>query len=229
MSGSFDTVIAIQDSTRRRAKVRGVHLIPPSVPVLPPERPDNPEINALVEQRVASEIERVRRECHLEAERLAEERYTKGWTEGHAVGRNEIQPAVEHLSHLLEDIANQREKILRDAEKIAVQLGLKVAEKIIRTEVSHQPNIVLSVVGDAIRRVADKSHVVIRVNLNDVDRVSGYRERLTSLVGGIGQIEIRPDPSISQGGCIVETSVEIIDARFEEQLSRLEEVLIGNE
>ncbi|MBI4531217.1 MAG: flagellar assembly protein FliH, partial [Candidatus Latescibacteria bacterium] len=88
---------------------------------------------------------------------------------------------------------------------------------------------VLSVVGDAIRRVADKSRVVIRVNLNDVDRVSGYRERLTSLVGGIGQIEIRPDPSISQGGCIVETSVEIIDARFEEQLSRLEEVLIGNE
>jgi flagellar assembly protein FliH len=199
------------------------------VSALPEETLDNREIEVLIERRVTSEVERVRRECHIDAERLAEERYQRGWTEGHTAGRNEIQPAVEHLSRMLEDIADQRESILRDAEKIVVQLGLRVAEKIIRTEVRLQPEVVVNVVADAIRRIADKSRVVIRVNPDDADRVSNYRERLASLVGGIGQMEIRDDPTVSQGGCLVETSVETIDARFEEQLSRLDEVLIGNE
>lgn len=240
MSRSSDTTVVQNTTSMGRGRelkvnryVRGVHVTPlfssSSAPVAPEETPVPRKLDEIVEQRVTLETERVRRECRVEAERLGEERYKKGWVEGKAVGQNEIQPALEHLSRLLEDMTDQRGRILKDAEKIAVQLGLKIAEKIIRTEVHLHPDLVLNVVGDAVRRVADKSSIVIRVNSDDVDRVSGYRERLVSLVGGIDTVEIRPDPSVTQGGCVVETSVEIIDAQFEQQLARLEEALIGTE
>ena len=63
------------------------------------------------------------------------------------------------------------------------------------------------------------------MHVDDLETVRAFREDLTALVDGIGQLEIVEDRRVSPGGCVVETTGGTIDARIETQFTEIESLL----
>lgn len=176
-----------------------------------------------------------------EAERIREqawrEGYQRGYEAGYAEGLNEARRhAATELQHTLERLHAQVEEVcralraehhayLQHAEQQLVELAIEVARKVVREELRLQPEHVLAVVREVLRRLQGFGRVRVRVHPLDVELVRRQRPLLLQVVDGIEAIEIVEDRRVGQGGCIIETEQGVYDARIDTQLSELERTI----
>ncbi len=80
-------------------------------------------------------------------------------------------------------------------------------------------DLVVRVVGQAIRLVRDEKRVTLRVSLADADTVRNQLEDILARYPGIGRVDVRPDASVAPGGCVMETEMGVIDATLDRQLA----------
>ena len=73
----------------------------------------------------------------------------------------------------------------------------------------------------ALGLLKEKSPVVIRVNLADMDIALEYRSMLLKMFDKVESIKIAEDSTVEQGGCIVESDTCGVDATIQTQLSSI--------
>jgi flagellar assembly protein FliH len=157
----------------------------------------------------AEEIRAHARESGLEdAQRLAEE-----------TASEKVKEALETVNQAV----TERKKIIKDAEGEILRLALKVAEQIIKSEVSLHRDVSLNIVSDAISRVSDREQVIIKVNREDIENIKKYKDRIGSIVDGIKSLSIVEDSGVEPGGCVVETNLGYVDARISTKIAAIEE------
>jgi flagellar assembly protein FliH len=156
----------------------------------------------------ATEIERAARErAASEAREIAE-----------AEAEAEIEPMRAELAQSLELVMALREQVAAVAEYEMVQLAVEIAKKIVRREVTVDREIVISLARVALSRLHNRAVATVRLNPEDYQYVAMHRERLTTA----GSINLIADPSITRGGCLVETELGDVDARIEQQFGEIE-------
>ena len=196
-----------------------VEVTPEELPLLGPVQ-DKAERIIENAQRQASElIERARQE----SETIKDEAKGLGIEEGK---REAIEQASSQFSDSME-VLNQaivaRRKIIRDSEGELLRLALKVAEQIIRSEVSLHRDVSLNIVSEAISRVTDREQIIIKVNREDVEYIKKYKDRIAGIVDGVKSISILEDSQVEPGGCVIETNLGYVDARIATKLKAIEE------
>jgi len=90
---------------------------------------------------------------------------------------------------------------------------------------SARPETVLDVVGGALLRTSTRHRLVIEVNPEDLELVSGSAEGLAARLGGVQRLDVVAERRVERGGCIVRTEEGEIDARIGSQLERLGELM----
>jgi flagellar assembly protein FliH len=135
----------------------------------------------------------------------------------------ELQARVEEALEVINQAVKEREKIIKDAESEILRLSLKIAEQIIRSEVSLHRDVCLNIVSEAIQRVSDREQVIIRVNREDLEQVKKYKDRIAGLVDGVKSFSILEDSHVEPGGCMIETNLGFVDARISTKLAAIEE------
>jgi flagellar assembly protein FliH len=182
--------------------------VPPGAPaVMPTSAQRAVDVVAQAEAR-AAQIEATARQ----------DGFAQGYAEGAAAARAELAPALEALAAAVTSAEGVREQWLERAERHAVELAISIAEKIVAGRVDTDAETVLSVVEGALRRTADRDHLVVCVNPVDFELVRSAAEELANRLGGIGRLEIVSERRVSRGGCVVRTGEGEIDARLEQQL-----------
>jgi flagellar assembly protein FliH len=88
-----------------------------------------------------------------------------------------------------------------------------------------RPERVADVVRGAIRRAADRSALVARVNPRDLAACRAAVPGIMEEMGGVQRLEVVDDPRVSPGSCLLETSSGDVDATIESQLGRILEAL----
>jgi len=171
--------------------------------------------------KVKSEAQRMIERAHSEAERIREEAREEGRQEG----RDESASRIEEAMATLNQAVKERKKIIKDSESEILRLALKVAEQIIRSEVSLHRDVCLNIVSEAIGRVSDREQIIIRVNREDAEYLKRYKERLAGMLDGVKSFSIIEDSNIEPGGCVIETNLGFIDARIATKLKAIEEAL----
>ena len=83
----------------------------------------------------------------------------------------------------------------------------------------------LDVVGGALLRTSTRHRLVIEVNPEDLELVSGSAEGLAARLGGVQRLDVVAERRVERGGCIVRTEEGEIDARIGSQLERLGELM----
>jgi flagellar assembly protein FliH len=153
------------------------------------------------------------------------EGFEKGSADGHNQALQEGQAAIDdsliRLSSIIHEIERFKEKKLNDLLPLFLDLAKDMAAKIIRKEIEIDSNIVLSITKDAIKKIEENEEkVVIKVNPADYDIII---EKLASLKeqSGTKNISIETSPSISPGGCYIETATGEIDATIETQIKEV--------
>lgn len=162
-----------------------------------------------------------------EAEEIKEEARRHGEEEGIDIGKREgmsqVSERLEEALETLNQAIKERKKIIKDAEAEILRLSLKVAEQIIRSEVSLHRDVCLNIVSEAIGRVSDREQIIVKVNREDVDTLKKYKDRIASLVDGVKSLNILEDSGVEPGGCVIETNLGYIDARIPTKIRAIEE------
>ncbi len=161
------------------------------------------------------------RQAEEEAESIRSQAVEDGKREGKAEAAAKIREALT----LINDAVKEKKKILEDAGPEILRLAIKVAEQIIRSEVSLHRDVCLNIVAEAIARVSDREQIIVRVNREDSEFLKKYKDRLAGILDGVRSFSILEDQTVEPGGCVIETSLGFIDARIGTKLKSIEEAL----
>jgi flagellar assembly protein FliH len=131
------------------------------------------------------------------------------------------------LSKVVADLQDAKQSWLRQWEEAGVRLAARMAEKILRRELSKDPQASLALIREALEMASGTTHARVLLNPTDHAALGKQTERLANEFSRISQVEFIPDSTITVGGCRVLTEQGEIDQRIEVQLERIVGELIG--
>jgi len=154
------------------------------------------------------------------------EAHAAGAREGEIAGRNraaaELQPVIERLTRSIQEMANLRARLRREAEADVVQLALAIARRVIRREMAADPDALRGLVIAALEKLQGQEISRVKVHPSHVAAVKAGLQQAVS--GGV--VEVVADSSRELGSVIFETTRGNLDASVDSQLQEIERGLI---
>lgn len=173
------------------------------------------------------ELERLRFQKQNQMEReiqsAREEGFQDGFNEGKEEGLASLRDAITTYLNTSNAMSQEKVKVMKQVEKDVIELSVQIAEKIIGKELSMNPETIVDIVNDGIRKVTDKDTVTIKVSPDDFDYVVSKKELFQQQMPDIKNIVILRDPRMVAGGCKIETSLGYIDSSVSTKLSAIKQ------
>ena len=161
--------------------------------------------------RIKEESERYKIEAAKEMETLREKALHEGFQEGY-------QKWLEHINKLEEEI----KRVRADVEKQIVPVALKAAQKVVSKEFEIHPEIIIDIVKNHLKAVAQHKKITIYVSKEDYDLLDKARDSLKEKLEHLEVFSVRIRDDVKRGGCVIETESGIINATIENQWARIE-------
>lgn len=152
-------------------------------------------------------LEDTRAEC-AELKRQAE---AQGFQKG-------LEMFNEQIMGLEDSIKTQRHEL----QAQILPLALKASKRIVGEELKANPETIINIIQQAIRPVTAHTQVKIFVNPADLFTIRKQKEAIKSRFEKLESLTIDERKDISEGSCIIETEVGIINATLENQWRALE-------
>ncbi len=149
----------------------------------------------------------------------------------------QLSPVIPALRQAILDIHEAKQAWLAQWETAGIHLAAEIAKRLIRGELTRQPEIPLTLIREALQLAAGSGQVRLLLNPDDHRALRGQAQLLVQEMSatmgtwcpgddhGYMVPEIIAEASVSPGGCRVETRFGTIDQTFEAQLARVEEEL----
>lgn len=159
---------------------------------------------------------------------LERDAFTKGYAQGERAGleagAKRAEAMLRRVAHTLEELSTLRDAMVRQSEQELVQLAVAIARRILRREVAVDPQLIGALAHVALERVGSAIPAVIRLHPEDYAIVSAQQ----SADWAGRQVQVLPDPSVSRGGCLVESEFGYIDASVDAQVGEIARVVLGD-
>jgi flagellar assembly protein FliH len=164
-----------------------------------------------------------------EADRIREQARRDGEAEGREAGlaaaRAEVQSVVEMMVQALAEVAQMRQELLIALEQDAADLAIRISEHVLAGALEVEPERIVDVARNALRRANDRRQVVLVVNPADLEILGEAVQSLKSELGGIEHCDVQSDRRIARGGAILRTDAGEIDVTIDAQIGRAREVV----
>jgi len=216
----------------------------PSAPKVDPEtirlREEAAQIRSAAETQLKAaqaKAQALLDEAAVQAQQLKAQARAEGEREGKAQGHNEGHQAgleqgrSEGLAGYSEKTASfqaillalqaEKEGYLADRELLIVELATRMAAKILAREADTRPDHVQHLLKQAIRRLADKSRLVVTLSPQDLEKVEQAKASGDLDLAGVKQIEFLADERLLPGGLRVQSGKQTLDAALDSQLAEL--------
>jgi len=185
---------------------------------LPPEKKviDGTLFSKLIEgsemlEKIKVESKQYRIDVSKECEEIKEKAYQVGFQEG-------FEAWTEQVAALETQIENVRNEL----EKIIVPVALKAAKKIVGREMELNKETVVDIVHHHLKAVAQHKKVTLWVSKEDYNILEKKKNILKEQFEELEAFSVRPRDDITEGGCVIETEMGIINAQVENQWAILE-------
>lgn len=160
------------------------------------------------------------------AKKAHEDGYAEGYEDGFDSGRAEVDRLIDQIHSVLSRVIARRAQIIEESEAQIIHLVLQIAKKVIKVISENQRNVVINNVAQALRKLKERSDVVIRVNLKDVKLTTEHAQDILRMAEKAGTISVVEDTTVDPGGAVIETDFGEIDARISSQLREIEERIL---
>lgn len=154
-------------------------------------------------------------------QKMQDESYQRGLEDGKNLAERGLQHVFRSLRIAAEDLQMLREKVLRESEDHLLDLVMAVSRKVLLREVRQDRQIVVKVIQSAIADLLKTDDLIIRVNPDDHALITSSADSLLKNEISAARFELKPDPTVMIGGCLVETGLGTVDARIEAQLEEI--------
>lgn len=186
--------------------------------------------------RAGKYLDKVRAEASRIVAKAQEEAHAirnRAEREGHEAGMRAVEQLVAEqlatvlpaLKQTIQDIQHAKQAWLTHWEASGVHVSAAIARRLIRRELTRQPEIPLTLVREALELAAGSSKLRIHLNPEDHKEIGTHAQMLIDELATLTTAELVADPEITRGGCRVDTNFGVIDQQFEAQLKRIEEEL----
>ena len=159
---------------------------------------------------------------------LEREAFTKGYAQGERAGLEaggkRAEAMLRRVAQTIEELAGLRQTLIHETEREMVQLALTLARRVVHREVTLDPELAAALAHVALERLGTNTPATIRLHPDDYTIVVQDSARW-----GGQTVTVVPDPSISRGGCLVETAFGSVDATIERQFDELSRALFGGD
>ena len=145
--------------------------------------------------------------------------------EGFQIGVEKADAEVENLKLAIRDLIAAKDEAYRYYTNDISFIALKVAEKIIQTEVACDETIVLRIISEVLKDFGkDENRIIIKTSPSDKLFVNENMPELFSYANAKVKVYVEEDGSVDQGSCVIQTTSGQIDARFSTQLEILQKI-----
>lgn len=135
--------------------------------------------------------------------------------------KGERGAALLPLHKLIEEMRGVRQALLKHWEENIMQIAAAIAFQTILREPEIMHDVPLDLLREALELAMNCATLKIRMNPDDVNDLKEQIHIILEETGNLAKTEIMPDPKITRGGCLVETSLGIVDERLESRLERI--------
>jgi flagellar assembly protein FliH len=143
--------------------------------------------------------------------------------EGFQIGIEKAGIEIENLKHAVKDFIEAKNEAYRYYMNDISFIALKVAEKIIKTEVACDETIVIRIISEVLKDFGkNENRIIIKTSPSDTLFVNENMPELFSYGDSKVKVYVEEDSSVDPGSCIVQTTNGQIDARFSTQLEILQ-------
>ncbi len=160
-----------------------------------------------------------------EAVRLKEEAVQQGIQQGKQQVKNDTAQLMQQYAAVLAEIQVQRSVLQQSYEKDIISLVKVMVEQLTNYEVSVSDRVIQECLKKAMEFVVSQSSVRVRFNPQDFQRIKTAGLEDPALLEGKSQVHLVEDPTISMGGCFLESNFGEIDASLENRRAQLYLVL----
>jgi len=177
----------------------------------------NPTIKKITSQGLptADDIENIYQEARKEG-------YAKGYDSGLDEAKADINSKIKAMAEFMQILEEPYKQISGDVIDTIKHISIVIAGQIVRREINYDENNVIAAIKKSLSLVDEiVKPMVIHVNPEDIAIVKDY------LSNAKESIKFIDDVTISRGGCRIDTSMSIIDATIESQLTEIASELIG--
>ncbi len=155
------------------------------------------------------------------------EAFTRGRQEGAADVESKLDSTLQALTQALEEVNRLRESVARNSSQDMLRMVMAISEQVIRRSIEVQPDLVLSLIENALQASVQADSYRIKVSPQDLELVKQQKPLFLASISGLKNISLEADASITPGGCRVESDFGDVDATIETQLEKIRTALAG--
>lgn len=155
-------------------------------------------------------------QARLERERAAA--FEAGREAAQNAARQDSQAHYERLARSIEELAGCRLRYRQETEREVVQLSLEIARRILRRELSVDPEAIVGLLRAGLESVSLREVLEVRIHPAHADAVRNALQRM----GAPAAISVVGDPHLEPGAVSVETRRGGFDASAETQLEEIQ-------
>ena len=167
---------------------------------------------------VSDSIAQIRQDCAQQVR----DAHSAGVREGEANAKRlaaaELEPLIARLCATIEELGALRARLRHEAEADLVKLALAIARRVLRRELSVDPDALEGLVRSAVDKLQGQELVRVRVHPSQAESVMAGLRKTTAG----SAIEVVADASREPGAVIFETTRGNLDASVESQLQEIE-------
>ncbi len=178
-------------------------------------------------QGIKEKEERILKQVREKALEIEKEAYEKGFVQGEKdgaeLGRKRWETVFDSFRQLASELGRLHQDLYRRYEREMVLLVFALAKKVLHMDLPLREETIQETLRAAFQYVVDPRKVTIHLHPKDRQHLMAHPEGLAwGPKGGEGhKIQFLADPTVTRGGCFLETSFGEIDATLETQLDEI--------
>ncbi|MEF2244565.1 FliH/SctL family protein [Paenibacillus sp. IITD108] len=171
-----------------------------------------------------------REEDQVIAEAARQEGLERGYAEGREQVKHELsqqwEGKLQEAAQLLQSAYEMKEQIIQEAEPFLVELSCSIAEKIIGKQLADTNDLALELIRKSLSRRREQGVITLCVSPSQLAFVQAAREELQLSIDSQAELQILPDSTITDHGCVIRSAFGSIDARIDTQLEEIKRELL---
>jgi flagellar assembly protein FliH len=181
-------------------------------------------------QEAEKTVEEKRKEWQVEYEQLLErakqEGFEKGFFQGNQEAENQYKELLKEAEAMVHHVQDSYYQYIEQSEMVILELGMKVAKKILNIELEENEEKYIHVVQKAVKEVRDHKNIHIYISPKYYTLVSQRKEELSLLLSSDTSLFFYPSEDLGETDCMIESSFGKVNASIDSQLAEIKKRLV---
>lgn len=166
----------------------------------------------------------------MEFEKEVQSAYDKGFQDGadssQVTLQTEIQKNYEYIRNIdkiTDELRSEYHKSMKTFEDSLISMSILVAQHILEREISVSTEVVVDQVKKALDSLDEETVFKIHIHPDNFMILKEAKSTLTADSSKTENVTLIANKTVDRGGCLLETSAGMVDARIRTQLEKLEQ------